>query len=399
MSLQGNLSGFSLTEIFRMIAFSAKTGNLVIACDAAQGRVHFRDGEVYFASTPENRLPLGVRLVDAGIVTRDQLETALNEQRTEPERRLGEILVGRGLIARDMLADFVREQIQDALFEIFDWDDGTYYFEPAADTSEDIGIALSVDEIVIEAQRRRHEWDEIRKALPSMDCRVRLSTNAVALAETIQLDPQEWAAICLVVEGVDLHSLRGHLHMTALGLCRMIARMIGRGILEVIPAQPASAPALHVVEGERSLEETLTEQRDEAPPQSPEAEPYDNAMPSEPYEHDRDPESCERGADVPAPAERVGIATGEIDVDAGGETDVDDGEEPLVEHVQTQDDAVRAIRKYIREVSGSTGGPSRRKDMPIEWLTYYGRLQHRRSRAGSRHDVPDTCRSATTEKH
>ncbi len=373
MSLQGNLSGFSLAEIFRMISFSAKTGNLVIARDSSQGRVHFREGEVYFATTPDNRLPLGLRLVDSGLITREHLDNALAAQKEDPSKRLGEIFVSQGLLAHDALADFVREQIQDALFEIFEWDDGTYYFEPASDTDEDIGLALSVDEIVVEAERRRHEWDEIRKLLPSMECRVRLSTNAVALSDTIELDPHEWAAVCHVADGADLHTLRNLLHLTSLGLCRMVARMILRGVLEVTALEDVAEPAIigEVIEPSVRVGdyyETVEALNEESAAAVSASELGDDLTETEaaPYFQ---PEDADAPENTDAPEEGPQEA---LPDDAG------ESEEP----VETAS-PLTAIRKYIRDASKPSAPTAARKDYPIEWLTYYGRLNHRRSKAPS----------------
>jgi len=372
MSLQGNLSGFSLAEIFRMISFSAKTGNLVIARDSSQGRVHFREGEVYFATTPDNRLPLGLRLVDSGLITQDHLNSALTAQREDPSKRLGEIFVSQGLLAHDALADFVREQIQDALFEIFEWDDGTYYFEPASDTDEDIGLALSVDEIVVEAERRRHEWDEIRKLLPSMECRVRLSTNAVALSDTIELDPHEWAAVCHVADGADLHTLRNLLHVTSLGLCRMVARMILRGVLEVTALEDVSEPAIigDVIEPSMHVGDCYetVEALNEEPAAASASDLEDALTETEaaPYIESEDADAPENtGAQEEGPEETL-------------PDDVDDSEEPA--EIASP---LTAIRKYIRDASKPAAAAAAPKDYPIEWLTYYGRLNHRRSKAPS----------------
>lgn len=371
MSLQGNLSGFTLAEIFRMISFSKKTGNLVIARQGSEGRVYFRDGTVYFASTPDNRLPIGLRLVDAGMIAREHLEEALAAQKSDPDARLGEILVSRGLIAREALIGFVREQIQDALFEIFEWDDGTYYFEPANGTDEDIGLSLSVEEIVTEAEKRRHEWDDIREVLPSMDARIRLSTNAVALADMIQIDPQEWAAICQLAGGADLYGLRTGLHLTSLGLCRMIARMMRRGLLEVAWEQVEPPPALHVIANDEGLESSLTEHK--AGPEAPAEEPY---------MADEEPVVEEIAAEASAadePAE-----------DAGGEP----------EHDSTESTGpVAAIRKYIMDVSDDPRASERRGGYPVEWLTYYGRLHHTRSKGASEEELRRrVCESAGSEK-
>ncbi len=413
MGLQGNLSGFTLSEIFRMISMSSKTGQLVIARAGSEGRVYFRDGTVHFASTPENRLPIGQRLVDAGIISREHLDEALSVQHAEPERRLGAILVSKGFVAQDVLTGFVREQIQDALFEIFEWEDGTYYFEPDEGSQEDIGVSLQVDEIVAEADRRRVEWEMIRKIVPSIESPVRLSTDAVAQGETIEIEPQEWAAICAISNGSRLTDLRAILHLTSLGVCRIVARMISRGVLELIPL-PQELPEI-VPEAIPSFGPL---QVAPAEPPALSMESYAEPGPAE-YESNQVYEEPGFVADEPAGMfdEPTGIfdepqlavdETAEILDEMEGmpaESPELAGDQPAEEPVEGQPEelppfaepvesgaeeagAVSSIRKYITHVRegarGSRGGES---DYPVEWLTYYGRLQHSKSKGQSEDEL------------
>ncbi|RJQ52318.1 MAG: DUF4388 domain-containing protein [Actinobacteria bacterium] len=430
MGLQGNLSGFTLSEIFRMISFSSKTGQLVVARDSSEGRVYFRDGTVHFASTPDNRLPIGMRLVEAAIISREHLEQALTTQRAEPERRLGQILVSKGFVAQDVLSAFVREQIQDALFEIFEWEDGTYYFEPESGADEDIGVSLQVEEIVAEAERRRQEWDTIREVLPSIESPVRLSPNAVAMGEPIELEPQEWAAICAVSNGSRLTDLRSALRLSSLGVCRMTARLITRGVLELIPlpATTHELDSLPVVEGE-SLEEQLADYRRQGllaketpPPESPPigSTPFEEAtsglFSAEYEQHEPAGEAKGYWAAYDEHAEESmtgGRGDGQTEEPAAERPAGEPGREPALEgrseegqgteeaeapaetasypQPERSGGAVSAIRKYITQVSGRAGRYAD-QDYPVEWLTYYGRLQHNKAKGPSENELRSRVR-------
>ena len=43
-------------------------------------------------------MPLGETLVQNGVITREQLETALEEQKKDPQRKIGEILIRLGYL-------------------------------------------------------------------------------------------------------------------------------------------------------------------------------------------------------------------------------------------------------------------------------------------------------------
>lgn len=62
------------------------------------------------ASPPQQWRPLGALLVESGFVTKEQLDEALTEQRHDPGRRLGEILVVGGALSGPDLARALAEQ-------------------------------------------------------------------------------------------------------------------------------------------------------------------------------------------------------------------------------------------------------------------------------------------------
>lgn len=59
-----------------------------------------------------HRRRVGEILVDAGIITEDQLAAALEDQATGPRERLGAILVKKGLTGEDVIAQVIASQLQ-----------------------------------------------------------------------------------------------------------------------------------------------------------------------------------------------------------------------------------------------------------------------------------------------
>jgi hypothetical protein len=166
MALRGNLRDFSLPDVFQLVTLSGKTGVLHIKRTGAEGSVWFRDGEVFFAQSDWHREPLGTRLVTAGKITPSALSRALEVQRAEAPsgRRLGQILVDEGYTSEKVLEAFVQEQIQDTIFDLFRWDEGDFDFETLESApEEDIGLSVSIENIVMEGSRRLEEWARIKK--------------------------------------------------------------------------------------------------------------------------------------------------------------------------------------------------------------------------------------------
>ena len=238
--LDGTLDGFTLPDIFQLLAFTKKTGCLTVDGDAGTGRVYFRDGQVYFAAANTGTLALGKRLIGAGVLHVDQLESALHAQREDRRRggdlRLGQILRDAGAIDEETLTTFVREQIQDAVFDLMRWHDGSFHFTtdgPAATIDEDIQLAVSVENLVMEGSRRLEEWDSVQRKVPSTSSVVSMAPVPDRHGVEVSLSPEEWRLLTLVDgrrtvgELVDLYG-QGEFQTA-----KVLYGMVSTGLLEV----------------------------------------------------------------------------------------------------------------------------------------------------------------------
>ena len=193
MVLRGSLTDFSLPDVFELIRQSRKTGVLRVQRSDAEGSIWFRDGEVFFATSDWRRELLGQRLVAAGKITASALARALALRETEPAdgRRLGTILVDEGYLSPQALEAFVQEQIQDTIFDLMRWEQGTFFFEPLTEipADEDIGLSVSAVNIVVEGSRRIEEWNRIRRRIPNVATVYRMTAGT---GQEVSLKPAEW---------------------------------------------------------------------------------------------------------------------------------------------------------------------------------------------------------------
>lgn len=236
MALRGNLKDFSLPDVFQLIQLSRKTGVLRIRSGAAAGSIWFRDGDVFFAQSDWRADPLGQRLVSAEKITPSALARALEARRAEPAggRRLGRILVDEGYITQKVLESFVQEQIQDTIFDLMRWDEGEFDFEalPAVD-EEDIGLSVSIENIVMEGSRRLEEWNRIKKKVPSMEMVFKMATAPGEGTFEISLKPVEWGLLLLVDGTRSVAELARETRHTDFEVARVIYGLFSAGLLEV----------------------------------------------------------------------------------------------------------------------------------------------------------------------
>ena len=130
MAIRGSLREASLPDVLQLLAMGKKSGCLSVAHRTAFGSVFFDKGRICFAAIVNRRDRLGDMLVSNAMIAREELDQAIALQRREPARRLGEILISQGLLAREELHQHIKQQIEEAVYYLFTWTQGTFSFEP-----------------------------------------------------------------------------------------------------------------------------------------------------------------------------------------------------------------------------------------------------------------------------
>ena len=129
MSLVGNLEDLGLGEILQIVSLSRKTGVLSLISNDREGSVVFRQGQVVRATSSTFQQSLGEVLIQKGVIDLAILRKALALQQEEGFReRLGVILIKNFGISYEIVEEVVREQIENVVFTLFAWSDGTFEF-------------------------------------------------------------------------------------------------------------------------------------------------------------------------------------------------------------------------------------------------------------------------------
>jgi hypothetical protein len=239
VALESNLKDFSLADMFRLLANGRKSGTLYLESPPAEGRVCFEHGNIFFASSNWNRASLGERLVKARVVTDKQLRQALGLQKIQRKekagRRLGQILVDEGYLEESVLQSFVRDQINDTLFDLLRWEEGELRFEPRDKCEdEDIGVSVSVENAILEAARRLEQWDVIREKVPLTGTRFKMAPAPEDRSVDIRLKPEEWMLLRSLHRGRTVPELMDFVGVSEFEIARILYGMISAGLVELL---------------------------------------------------------------------------------------------------------------------------------------------------------------------
>ncbi len=196
MAIKGSLREASLPDVLQLLSMGKKTGCLSVADRNNFGYIFFDQGQITYANIVNRRDRLGDILVKNGLVSKDQLEEAIERQGRERDKRLGELLVDNGALSRADLERYMRVQIEEAVYFLFTWSSGTFSFESdVKPETQDFLVRISPESLLLEGARRVDEWSLIEKKIPSFDLifvveAERLTSSGVSLtAEQERLIP------------------------------------------------------------------------------------------------------------------------------------------------------------------------------------------------------------------
>ncbi len=187
MAIKGSLKEASLPDVLQLLAMGKKSGCLSVTHRSNFGYIYFDKGRIAYASIVNRRDRLGDILVKSGLLTQELLDRAIAQQDTQREKRLGEILISQQAISREELQRQIRTQIEEAVYFLFTWSQGTFNFEADVRPDEqDFLVSINPESLLLEGARRVDEWSLIEKKIPSFDIvfdldRQRLGAREVAL--------------------------------------------------------------------------------------------------------------------------------------------------------------------------------------------------------------------------
>jgi tetratricopeptide (TPR) repeat protein len=247
MAIRGNLREASLPDVLQLLAMGKKTGCLSIAQKQSFGNIYFNKGRISFASVINRRDRLGDVLVKHGLITRTELDSAIAEQTHQPERRLGEILVAKQMIAREELHRYIKLQIEEAVYFLFTWHQGTFAFEAdVKPEAQDFLVSINPESLLLEGARRIDEWSEIEKRIPSFDIVYGLDGERLEKSG-VALTPEQEHLIPLLDGERDIAALIDDTGMGEFDVAKALFGLMTAGFVHPVGRrEPAPGPTVDV---------------------------------------------------------------------------------------------------------------------------------------------------------
>jgi hypothetical protein len=161
-----------------------------------------------YAELRSNPRTLGAALVRAGKVTERDLASA-RELAEGGGRKLGDALLELGAIGTRELERQARVHIEDIVFELMSWREGTFSFEEGSEGAapSEATVRVSIESLLMEGARRIDEWSRIADRVPHLGVVPALAPVRDDDPPLLDLRPAEWEVLA-AVDGVrDLRAI------------------------------------------------------------------------------------------------------------------------------------------------------------------------------------------------
>ena len=246
MAIEGPLQDIGIHDVFQLLDLARKSGRLKVRSTARdnEGRVYFDKGAVVHATMRDNPHTLGALLRKAGKISDHELEAASTAQRDGDSRLLGEILVAHGAVTRRDVEKYMRLQIENVVFDLFSWNEGTFSFADGTDddVQMDASIRVSIESLLMEGARRSDEWSRMNDRIPGAHVVPRLAQPREESDSYIDLRPAEWEVLTLIDGRHSLRDIAAELAVSEFEVAKTTYGLLSTELIE-ITGQEAEAAA------------------------------------------------------------------------------------------------------------------------------------------------------------
>jgi tetratricopeptide (TPR) repeat protein len=254
MAIRGSLKEASFPDVLQLLALGQKTGCLSIVDGTKFGSVFFQNGKITFGAIVNRRDRLGDSLIKRGFITREQLDEALRLQIKQPGRRVGEILIDSGFVKREVVEKELRGLVEEAVYSLFTWTQGTFTFEPDVHPDgRQLTVAINPESLLMEGARRVDEWVLVERRFPSFDMVFEMDAARAGSSEPLT---GELAEVAYLLDG--RRSIRAVIERSGLGefpVGKAMYEIAMRGLL--VQVASAEAPTEEMDFGGSAAEKAL----------------------------------------------------------------------------------------------------------------------------------------------
>jgi uncharacterized protein DUF4388 len=237
--VRGDLAPGGLPRVLRPLVKARKTGVLRCTRDRLARTVYLSDGRLIFATSTDPDDRLGEMLLRKGLITYRALEESV--QALQAGKRQGTILVESGAIRSRDLVEGVAGQVQEIVHGLVQWESGQYEFvEGPLPSKEVIVLRMSTGDLLLEGVRRVQRWSRIRAGAGGLDQKYALAPDSAAILGSLSLQKEELNLVASLDGVMTLEEVCATSRQSDFMICRAVWALWAVGVLDRVPQDAAA---------------------------------------------------------------------------------------------------------------------------------------------------------------
>jgi hypothetical protein len=241
IALRGDLQPAGVPALLRPLVQAGRTGVLRFTRGAVTRSVYLSEGRLIFATSSDPDDRLGEMLLRQGRISYRALEDSVRAMRDG--KRQGTLLVENGAIRARDLVDGVRDQVQEIIYSLVSWDDGAFEFtEGRLPSREVILLHMSTPDLLLEGIRRVDRWSCIRAGVGPLTQQYAMAPGSTAVIGAVSLQKPELDLVASLDGVLTVEEICRLSRLPDFLACRATWALWAAGVLDRVP-QDAAQPS------------------------------------------------------------------------------------------------------------------------------------------------------------
>jgi hypothetical protein len=223
-----------IAAVLRPLHIEKKTGPLRLARGRIGKTLYLSDGRLIFATSTDPDDRLGEMLLRKGLISYRALEESVRA--IKAGKRQGTLLVESGAIGAKDLVDGVTEQVQEIVYSVFQWEEGSFEFQEGdLPSREVIVLRMSTADLIMEGVRRIQSWRRIQRGVGGLAQQYRLAADTGSLFDDISLRKDEMDLVAALDGIMSLEEICAAARQADFQVCRTVWGLWAAGLLDRVP--------------------------------------------------------------------------------------------------------------------------------------------------------------------
>lgn len=260
--LQGDLAKIQLPDVLSFVSMIRETGKLVVRRAHLERTIHWKEGEIIFASSSSPEHSLGQFLLRNGKITNEQYEES--KRRVTPQLRHGKLLVQMGAISPKDLWWGVKNQVLEIIYSIIGWKDGEFAFYDKAEelAQERIVLQIHTSSVIMEGIRRLDESARIREKIPDLNVVFTRVPGTQPDFHDLEMSEGEIAIYNNIDGRRNVRELTGRSDLTEFEVTRILFQLLTARLIEQVTEDKSFRPVFLDVEDSPELLKVISTYND-----------------------------------------------------------------------------------------------------------------------------------------